>query len=95
MRTHEQKKVLKECEGDEAKEVEHFILDVLSKHDLASVNPVASIVGLTNALLTVATRLDIVKESFFTLAFLSDNKPAIGKVTLDINFPLLTITIAP
>ena len=67
MRTHEQKKVLKECEGDEAKEVEHFILDVLSKHDLASVNPVASIVGLTNALLTVATRLDIEKESFFTL----------------------------
>ena len=67
MRTHEQKKVLKECEGDEGKEVEHFILDVLSKHDLASVNPVASIVGLTNALLTVATRLDIEKESFFTL----------------------------
>ena len=67
MRTHEQKKVLKECEGDEAKEVERFILDVLSKHDLASVNPVASIVGLTNALLTVATRLDVEKESFFTL----------------------------
>ena len=64
MRTHEQKKVLKECEGDEAKEVEHFILDVLSKHD---VNPVASVVGLTNALLTVATRLDVEKESFFNL----------------------------
>ena len=67
MRTHEQKKVLKECEGDEAKEVEHFILDVLSKHDLASINPVASIVGLTNALLTVATRLEVEKESFFDL----------------------------
>ena len=67
MRTHEQKKVLKECEGDEAKEVERFILDVLSKHDLASVNPVASIVGLTNALLTVATRLDVEKVSFFDL----------------------------
>jgi hypothetical protein len=67
MRTHEQKKVLKKCDDDEAKQVEHFILDVLSKHDLASVNPVASIVGLTNALLTVATRLDVEKESFFYL----------------------------
>ena len=67
MRTDEQKKMLSEREEDDAREVELFILDVLSKHDLASVNPVASIVGLTNALLTVATRLDVEKESFFTL----------------------------
>lgn len=53
-----------ECDGDEGKEVEHFILDVLRKHD---VNPIASVVGLTNALLTVATRLDVEKESFFYL----------------------------
>ena len=67
MRTDEQKKMLSEREEDDAREVELFILDVLSKHDLASVNPVASIVGLTNALLTVATRLDVEKESFFNL----------------------------
>ena len=67
MRTDEQKKMLSEREEDDAREVELFILDVLSKHDLASVNPVASIVGLTNALLTVATRLDVEKESFFDL----------------------------
>ena len=67
MRTHERKGELTESEEDDAREVELFILDVLSKHDLASVNPVASIVGLTNALLTVATRLDVEKESFFTL----------------------------
>ena len=67
MRTDEQKKMLSEREEDDAREVELFILDVLSKHDLASVNPVASIVGLTNALLTVATRLQVEKESFFDL----------------------------
>lgn len=67
MRTDEQKKMLSEREEDDAREVELFILDVLSKHDLASVNPVASLVGLTNALLTVATRLDVEKESFFDL----------------------------
>ena len=67
MRTDEQKKMLSEREEDDAREVELFILDVLSKHDLASVNPVASLVGLTNALLTVATRLQVEKESFFDL----------------------------
>ena len=67
MRTHEKERMLSESEEDDAREVELFILDVLSKHDLASVNPVASIVGLTNALLTVATRLDVEKESFFNL----------------------------
>ena len=64
MRTDEQKKMLSEREEDDAREVELFILDVLSKHD---VNPIASVVGLTNALLTVATRLDVEKESFFYL----------------------------
>ena len=67
MRTDEQKKMLNEREEDDAREVELFILDVLSKHGLASVNPVASLVGLANALLTVATRLDVEKESFFNL----------------------------
>ena len=67
MRTHERKKVLKECEALEAREIEILILKTLDDHPLAGNNPVAIIAGLSNALLTIATRLDVEKESFFLL----------------------------
>ena len=68
MRTDEQKKMLSEREEDDAREVELLILKTLNDHPLPSSRMVvASLVGLTNALLTVATRLDVEKESFFTL----------------------------
>ena len=67
MRTHERKKVLKECEALEAREIEILILKTLDDHPLAGNNPVAIIAGLSNALLSVATRMDVEKESFFLL----------------------------
>jgi len=67
MRTHERKKVLMECEAMEAREIEVFILKTLDDHPLAANNPVAIIAGLSNALLTIATRMDVEKESFFLL----------------------------
>jgi len=48
MRTHERKKVLKECEAMEAREIEILILKTLDDHPLAGNNPVA-IIGLWSA----------------------------------------------
>ena len=68
MRTHERKGELTESEEDDAREVELLILKTLNDHPLPSSRMVvASLVGLTNALLTVATRLEVEKESFFDL----------------------------
>ena len=67
MRTHERKKVLKECEALEAREIEILILKTLDDHPLAGNNPVAIRAGHSNDLLTIATRMDVEKESFFLL----------------------------
>lgn len=68
MRTHEKERMLSESEEDDAREVELLILKTLDNHPLSNSRMVvASIVGLTNALLTVATRLDVEKVSFFDL----------------------------
>ena len=68
MRTHEQQRVLKECEEDDAREIELLILKTLDNHPLPNSRMVvASLVGLSNALLTVATRAHVEKESFFDL----------------------------
>jgi len=61
------KKMLMECEAMEAREIEVLILKTLDVHPLAANNPVAIIAGLSNALLSVATRMDVEKESFFLL----------------------------
>ena len=68
MRTHERKGELTESEEDDAREVELLILKTLNDHPLPSSRMVvASLVGLSNALLTVATRVEVEKESFFYL----------------------------
>ena len=68
MRTHERKKVLMECEAMEAREIEVFILKTLDDHPLAGNNPVAIIAGLSNALLTVATRMGCREGKLFPAA---------------------------
>ena len=68
MRTHEKERMLSESEEDDAREVELLILKTLNDHPLPSSRMVvASLVGLSNALLTVATRAQVEKESFFDL----------------------------
>ena len=68
MRTHEKERMLSESEEDDAREVELLVLKTLGDHPLPSARLlVASLVGLSNALLTVATRLQVEKESFFDL----------------------------
>ena len=68
MRTHEKERMLNESEEDDAREVELLVLKTLADHPLTTERKVvASLVGLSNALLTVATRLQVEKESFFDL----------------------------
>ena len=68
MRTHEKERMLSESEEDDAREVELLVLKSLTDHRLPTErNVVASLVGLSHALLTVATRLQVEKESFFDL----------------------------
>ena len=68
MRTHEKKGVLTESEEDDAREIELLVLKTLNDHPLPNARKlVASLVGLSNALLTVATRARVEKESFFDL----------------------------
>ena len=68
MRTHEKGRMLSESEEDDAREVELLILKTLDEHPLPTNRKVvASLVGLSNALLTVATRAHVEKESFFDL----------------------------
>ena len=68
MRTHEKERMLSESEEDDAREVELLVLKTLADHPLPTERKVvASLVGLSNALLTVATRLQVERESFFDL----------------------------
>tara|TARA_R110002020_G_scaffold157450_3_gene340253 strand:- start:301 stop:564 length:264 start_codon:yes stop_codon:yes gene_type:complete len=62
-----EKRYLAECDTEEAEEIEHFVLNALDKH--ANHNPVAIIIGLANALLTIAARLGMEKRSFFHMMF--------------------------
>ena len=54
-----------ECDKEEAQKIEMLLLDTLEKQVGESENPVTVIVGLMNALLTVTTRLNFQKASFF------------------------------
>ena len=60
-------RVLAECDTEEAEAIEKLILNTLDKHD--NQNPVAIIIGLCNALLTVSVRLNMEKKSFFKMLF--------------------------
>ena len=55
-----------ECNNKEADKIEALLLNTLDEHARLS-NPVTVIVGLINTLLTVVTRLNVHKGSFFEL----------------------------